>query len=215
MKTSLCIITKNCAVDLERALNNTKGKFDEICVTDTGSTDNTVGVAKKHGAIVSYFKWTGKYEDARNYNFSQAIGDWIVWMDSDDTIRGLENLLKFIKEADPLIGGVACRYEYSKDINGNVSTIHWKERAVRNGWFHWVSSGGLHEGLAPLKNCLTVHNIDAVWEHHKFIGLDKDEETRERNLRILFNNLGGKPKANSSSPDIPKYAGSAPRANTK
>lgn len=187
---TLCLIVKNCEKDLERALKSVEGKFDEICVTDTGSTDGTVAVAQRFGAKISHFKWTGKYEDARNFNYSQATGDWIVWMDSDDTIRGIDSLLKQIKEADELVSAIACRYEYAKDANDNVSVVQWKVRATRRGWYKWGSEGGLHEDLLSLRVGITQYNLDAIWEHHKFVGVEKDDDTRERNLKILYDSLG-------------------------
>ncbi|EEP60140.1 glycosyltransferase, partial [Sulfurihydrogenibium yellowstonense] len=41
-KVSACIIAKNEENNLPRLLESIKGKFDEIVLVDTGSTDKTV-----------------------------------------------------------------------------------------------------------------------------------------------------------------------------
>jgi len=43
---SLCIIVKNEEHNLPRLLKSVEGCFDEICITDTGSTDKTVEIAE-------------------------------------------------------------------------------------------------------------------------------------------------------------------------
>ena len=52
MKTlSLCMITKNEEKNISRCLNSVKDIVDEIIIVDTGSTDNTIEIAKSYGAI--------------------------------------------------------------------------------------------------------------------------------------------------------------------
>ena len=59
---------------------------DEIIVVDTGSTDRTVEIAQKAGAKVFDFPWRDDFSAARNESIRHATGDWIFWMDADDTI---------------------------------------------------------------------------------------------------------------------------------
>jgi glycosyltransferase involved in cell wall biosynthesis len=61
---------------------------DCICITDTGSTDRTVSIAKEYGAIISHFTWCDSFSAARNYSFAQAPPEtaWRFWCDADDTI---------------------------------------------------------------------------------------------------------------------------------
>ena len=49
MKTlSLCMITKNEEKNISRCLDSIKDIVDEIIIVDTGSTDNSIKIAKKY-----------------------------------------------------------------------------------------------------------------------------------------------------------------------
>lgn len=81
---SLCVIVRNGAVDLDRCLSSVKGAVDEIVVVDTGSDDDSIQVAERHGARVGTFTWVDDFAAARNASLDMATGAWILWMDADD-----------------------------------------------------------------------------------------------------------------------------------
>jgi tetratricopeptide (TPR) repeat protein len=57
-----------------------------MVVVDTGSKDDTPQIAKQLGAKVSTFPWCDDFSAARNVSLERATGEWLFWMDSDDTI---------------------------------------------------------------------------------------------------------------------------------
>ncbi len=85
-KLSLCMIVKNEEKNIARCLNSVKGVVDEIIVVDTGSTDNTVSIAKEMGAEVHYFEWIDDFAAARNYSIEKSTGDWILILDADEEL---------------------------------------------------------------------------------------------------------------------------------
>ncbi len=93
---SLCMIVKNEESCLGKCLDSLKGIVDEMIVVDTGSTDNTVQIAKERGASVYNFKWTGDFSEARNYSFSLAKCDYIYTADADEELDE-ENRQRFLK----------------------------------------------------------------------------------------------------------------------
>lgn len=84
MKLSCAMIVKNEERYLERCLKSIIDTVDEIIVVDTGSTDNTIEIAKQYGAAVYKFKWCDDFSSARNYSLDQTTGDWIIVIDADE-----------------------------------------------------------------------------------------------------------------------------------
>lgn len=85
-RLSLCMIVRNEADWIARCLMSVKAAVDEMIIVDTGSTDNTIEIAKVLGAQVYDFPWTGHFAEARNYGLNQATGDWILWLDADEEV---------------------------------------------------------------------------------------------------------------------------------
>src|SRR5579885_1646174 len=97
-KFSLVIITRDNADTLERCL--TAADFaDEIVVLDSGSTDATVEIAKRHGARVALHPFDD-YGPQKQRAIEMASHDWILNLDADEVLspgtrevieRALEN----------------------------------------------------------------------------------------------------------------------------
>lgn len=85
IKISACVIVKNEAKNMPRWLECMKNVADEIIVVDTGSTDNTVELARNAGAKLYHFEWIKDFAAAKNYALDQATGDWILFLDADET----------------------------------------------------------------------------------------------------------------------------------
>ena len=83
---SLCMIVKNEERVIGECLKSVQGVFDEIIVVDTGSTDRTPEICKEFGVTLRHFPWTDSFSEARNESMRDAKGDWIFWMDADDTL---------------------------------------------------------------------------------------------------------------------------------
>ncbi len=59
---------------------------DEVIVVDTGSSDGTPQICRELGTRVFEWPWKDDFSMARNVSVNQALGEWIFWMDSDDTL---------------------------------------------------------------------------------------------------------------------------------
>jgi glycosyltransferase involved in cell wall biosynthesis len=80
---SLCMIVKNEEDNLRKSLYAVKDFIDEIIIVDTGSTDNTVEIAKKFNAKVFHYVWNDDFSTARNFAIKQASCDWVLNLDAD------------------------------------------------------------------------------------------------------------------------------------
>jgi len=84
MKLSACWITKNEAEVIARSIESVRDIVDEMILVDTGSTDDTVSIARSLGVKTDFFQWVGDFSAARNYAISLASGDVILFPDGDE-----------------------------------------------------------------------------------------------------------------------------------
>lgn len=155
-KISLAIITKNEELVLERCIKSFEGAVDEVIVCDTGSTDKTIEIAKRCGAIVVYFPWNGSYADARQASFDACNGEWLIWADADDVLD--EGMARRVQHVPKL--GLADHYEFIWNVNGLSA---FKTRMVRKDsgkWERWV-----HESYRPYEDKKTLKIKDISITH--------------------------------------------------
>jgi len=87
---SVCMIVRDAARTLPRALESATHFADEIVVVDTGSRDETVEIAKRFGAKLGHFAWCDDFAAARNASLDLATSDWVMWLDADDYVPPTE-----------------------------------------------------------------------------------------------------------------------------
>lgn len=85
-RLSVCLIVRDEALRLARALDSVKEIADELVVVDTGSSDTTREIARSFEATVELFPWRDDFAAARNASFSAARGDWVLIMDADERL---------------------------------------------------------------------------------------------------------------------------------
>lgn len=78
MSLSVCLLTRNEASTVGRAIRSVSGLADEVLVADTGSTDGTADVAANAGANVSQIAWDDDFAAGRNHVIQRAAGEWIL-----------------------------------------------------------------------------------------------------------------------------------------
>lgn len=129
---SVSMIVRNEEDVITRAISCANRFADEVIIADTGSTDNTVAVARSLGAKVYYFDWCDDFSAARNFSFSKAGCDFVMWMDADDVIDD-ENIDKILSlKAD--LGDADIyymKYATAFDKEGNPTFEYWRERVFR------------------------------------------------------------------------------------
>ena len=178
MKTiSLCMIVKNEELVIGRCLESIKDVVDEIIIVDTGSTDNTKEIAKSYTNNIYDFKWINDFSAARNFSFSKASKDYIMWLDADDVILYEDKVkLQNLKESlNDEVDMVIMRYNVSFDKKGNPSFSYNRERLLKRS-VGYLWSGQVHEAISQYGNIIYS---DIAVSHKKI----KDSPI-DRNLNI-------------------------------
>lgn len=83
---TLSMIVRNAAADLPGCLASVRGAVDAMVIADTGSTDNTVEIARAHGARVVYVPWRDDFAEARNLAMLPITKGWVLSLDADERL---------------------------------------------------------------------------------------------------------------------------------
>ncbi|MGC9156448.1 MAG: tetratricopeptide repeat-containing glycosyltransferase family 2 protein, partial [Ferrimicrobium sp.] len=187
---SLCMIIKDEEEYLGDALHSVEGLADEIIVYDTGSSDHSIEIAESYGAKVILGEWRDDFAWARNQTLDHAAGQWILWIDADERVRGDKDALRLRLE-DPF-----APYEsYSIRIQnatgaGLTSMEHFANRIFRRKDCYW--RGAIHETVWYRDNRRTNYAIRAPEIHLEHLGyLDASLAGRnkaDRNISVSDQN---------------------------
>ncbi|WP_141504225.1 glycosyltransferase [Paenibacillus luteus] len=173
---SLCMIVKNEEETLERCLSSVADLVHEINIVDTGSTDKTKEIAARFTSRIFDFQWVDDFSRARNYAFTQATQEYILWLDADDVIlqQDREKLSELFSAMPLHADSVSMHYHLNRDEYGNVTSSLRRNRLVRrtNG-FRWI--GIVHEYLQVQG---TIINSDIAVTHSRV------HNSSSRNLQI-------------------------------
>lgn len=87
LPVTVAVPVKNEEANLARCLDRL-GRFAEIVVIDSGSTDRTQEIARDYGARVVDFCWDGKFPKKRNWLLMNdpPKQDWVLFLDADEFV---------------------------------------------------------------------------------------------------------------------------------
>ncbi len=229
---ALCVIAKNEEDTIGKMLDTVLPYVDAFYLTDTGSTDRTIEVAKEkakeynvpfHSSLFTpkkfpdFFKEDdtqpdgyrlADFSEARNFNFAKAQEDFIFWLDCDDELVN-GNLLGVWM--DRMVSqnshSLAFVYNYDIDKDGFISTKHWKERLIRNGdWFHWA--GKIHEALLAKDPTILSHKHSDIWVNHMTTP-ERQQRSNDRNLKVLLDDVADQKERGEADPRTMFYLANA------
>lgn len=179
---SAAMIVRDEARHIGECLASIAAVVDETVVVDTGSADDTIGIARRAGARVFEFPWNGSFSDARNVALEHCRGDFILYIDADERIHSAtpEALADLSRP-----GCVACRVPF---YPRSGYTPYLELRIFRN-LPHIRFRGRIHETVVPaidehLRACGGFVGLAELPIHH--LGYDGDLAAKHRrNLPLL------------------------------
>jgi len=84
LPVSVYIICQNEAQHIRRVLESVK-EFDEIVIVDSGSTDDTLAIAKEYTDKIYYKKWLG-FAGQKEYAKNLCSHEWVLNLDADEQV---------------------------------------------------------------------------------------------------------------------------------
>lgn len=187
---AVCMIARNEGRRLSTAIDSVKRIADRVVVVDTGSTDNTVDVARSHGARVVEHPWRDDFSDARNRSLAEAGCDWILGLDADETLAP-ESEPALLKALSSEAGAYMVRIESRVDSTAGKIFVNFFPRLFRN--VEGIRfEGKVHEQVTPsLKRLgLSIAVSDIVIRHTGYALSDSELKTKaRRNADLLLRQI--------------------------
>jgi glycosyltransferase involved in cell wall biosynthesis len=185
---------RNLAVCLQ-AIGNDFAR--QVVVIDSGSTDGTASVVRRHGAEVIDFTWNGNFPNKRNWylRYHTPSTGWVLFLDADEILTpdvkreitaALEStshqgfLLSFTNYflGRRLRGGYPLRklalfrvgeveYERIEEDHWSQCDMEVHEHPIVPGSIGLIRSRIDHRDLRGIDSYMAKHNQYAAWEAHR------------------------------------------------
>ena len=205
---SVVLATYNEESNLAGCLDSVRGLADEIVIVDGTSTDKTVEIAKKYGAVVKVTTNKPNFHINKQMAIDMAAKDWILQLDGDEQISPEQKKeIEEILEKDPkefngywmprknwflgrflMKGGQYPDYtlRFYRNGKGSLPQKDVHEQAVVEGKVGYLKSALLHY---PYKNFSHYLN---KWNRYNilFAGQIKEERKNKNIFRKLFYAIG-------------------------
>ena len=165
IKISAVVITKNEADNIADCLESLSW-VDEIVIVDSGSTDETVAIAKQYTQKVYVETWRGQGAQ-KNRAIELAAGPWILSIDADERIPA--RLAADIRQA--IAGNPECAFSVRRKNMYQGQWIRhcgwwpdWVVRVFKKNRAHF-SDHIIHESI---QTTLPVKKMSHAIVHHSF-----------------------------------------------
>jgi len=148
---SVCIIAKNEEKHIEECLKRLSSYGFEIVLTDTGSTDRTLTIAKKYTDRIYHFEWCDDFSAARNFCARHATNRHILALDCDEYLESCDtdSLTGQIRAYPRMVGQLHVKSIVSRPdgqtsfVRDNVPRFYDRQ--------YFTYSGAIHEQIVPRK----------------------------------------------------------------
>lgn len=189
MLLSIGLMVKNESKHLEHCLRSLvpvlQALDSELIVVDTGSTDDSVEIAKKFTDRVYCHEWNNDFGAMRNTVLSYARGEWFCFVDGDEVLEDPKGIVEFF------VSGKYTKY--------NSAFIEIKNLYLTSSVDQYSSFYALRFFRKDQDFCFvgTVHEqprfkgpsakIDGYLVHHGYVADDKElmDYKFRRNVQLL------------------------------
>lgn len=204
-RLSVSMIVRNEALRLPAFFEALGNLADEVCITDTGSDDDTAAIARAHGCRVDSFPWCGDFAAARNAALRSCTGHWILSLDADESIAEEDHgVIRSLVEGLPSRCYRFVTRNYTNELTASGFVWSGKDEHHAAGFTGWFPSakvrlfpnlpgaafeGRVHELVHESLERLGVIVTDTAVPVHHYPLLHQSDEARARK-QALYLRLG-------------------------
>ncbi|MCL1989131.1 MAG: glycosyltransferase family 2 protein [Firmicutes bacterium] len=168
---------RDCLTAIKPILDNVDS---ELIICDTGSTDNSIAIAKEFTDNVFEIEWCNDFAWARQQGFERAKGEWFLVLDPDEIFEDVQEIIDFFNSSDYKKYGAAI---VNRDNNPESSENKIIGRVLRlfkiiDG-MQWNDK--VHEHLSPYEE--PVKQLDCLMLHYGLM----QGEISEKKSQLYFN----------------------------
>lgn len=203
LPVTVAIPVKNEEANLARCMERL-GRFADIVVIDSGSTDRTIEIAQSFGARVVDFRWDGSYPKKRNWFLMNHPPQqpWVLFLDADEFVDDTfcDALAEAVQRDDVngywlnytnyflgrrLDHGLEQRklalfrvgtalYEKIEETGWSRLDMEIHEHPVVEGQVSQIAAAIDHRDYKGLAKFIEKHRDYAMWEARRFAKLSAD-----------------------------------------
>jgi hypothetical protein len=185
-KLTLAMIVRNEEKHIRKCLQSAAGLVDEMIVVDTGSTDQTISIAKECGAHVIEFPWIDDFSASRNRALDAARGKWILVLDADEFLpESSVSAIRQITSSDSPLCAYNLLNRSTRDngrtgLDGLIVRLFRNDPRIRYEW-------PVHEQVVTSLQRANVPIVSTKIEilHTGYSSPEVNAAKQRRNLRIL------------------------------
>lgn len=188
---SACVITKNEAGEIGRWIESMQQCTDEQILVDTGSIDDTVAIAAAAGVNVYHYEWENNFAAAKNFAIEKATGDWIVFLDADETFTPdtVGKVRQVIAREHPRlqdVDAIMCPIINIDTDQNNMEISRFINLRMFRNVPYLRYTGNVHEGIRHQGAALRIHiEKKDVGIYHTGYSSNRVQKKLERNLKLL------------------------------
>ena len=170
---------------------------DEIHITDTGSTDETIDIINSFiktnpNVYLHHFEWVNNFSEAKNYSLTcyNVKADYQFWCDGDDLLTPnlINKLIQF--KSDPNIEAEQAdiyymTYMYNKFISNPRDSFHLRTSLLKVSTHH-IWHDPIHEYI-PLNENMILNTSYFDENNDEYIEHQREHFVGPRNVEIFMN----------------------------
>lgn len=162
----------------------------ELIIADTGSTDNTVKIAKEFTNHVFSFKWCNNFSAARNATLRKAVGKWFMALDADEIFEDTSDLIRFFNSEEYKNFNSATFISRSPNKVGSKIYSDFNVLRLTKNTKEICYTGAIHESFNIIQQ--PIKFLPVIAYHYGYITFENEDfikQKTERNMEIILHEL--------------------------